>query len=151
MIKGDLVTLDIIGAVQGYQFDVLRTTAVGYDLLPEQRALCTAVLRALERMLEAARPGVTVDALVRIGQRWLEEAGYAAHASPFMGHGIGLETVEEPLLTPGVETVLEPGMVLCVEPGVYIPDLGGCSIEEEIIVTDGPAEVITTLARRLWE
>jgi Xaa-Pro dipeptidase len=69
----------------------------------------------------------------------------------FLGHGIGLETVEHPLLVPGSDVVLEPGMVLCIEPAIFVPDWAGCSVEEEIIVTDGEPELITHLSRRLWE
>ncbi len=151
MGKGDLVTLDIIGAVQGYGFDVLRTTIVGFDTLPEQRAMCEAVLHALAAALERARPGVTVGEMVRAGLRVMEEAGYGQSMSRFMGHGIGLETVEAPLLVPDNDVELQPGMVLCIEPGIYIRDWGGCSIEEEVIITEDEPEVITDLARRLWE
>lgn len=151
LARGDLVTLDIIGAVQGYAFDVLRTTIVGYDTLPEQRQMCNAVLKALIRTLDACRPGVVVDHLVRRARSILEEAGYGEYASPFIGHGIGLETVEEPLLMPGVQTTLRPGMVLCIEPSIYIRGWGGCSIEEEIIITDDEPVILTKFPRRLWE
>lgn len=151
LIKGDLVTLDIIGAVQGYGFDVLRTTIVGWDTLPEQRRMCNAVLQALGVALERARPGARVGDLVRAGLAVMEEAGFAAQMSRFMGHGIGLETVEAPLLVPHSDAELVPGMVLCIEPSIYVPGWGGCSIEEEVIVTEDEPEVITPLARRLWE
>lgn len=146
---GDLLTLDIIGACQGYHFDVLRTTVIGQGSA-EQVALCEAVLRAVERLIEACRPGVVVDDLVRQTLEALEDAGYGVHASRFVGHGIGLETVEEPILGPGVMTRLEPGMVLCVEPAVYIPGWGGCSVEDELIVGHDEPEVLTSLSRRLW-
>ena len=151
LIKGDLVTLDIIGAVQGYGFDVLRTTVVGWDTLPQQRRMCNAVLQALGAAIERARPGVRVGDLVRAGLAVMEAAGYSAQMSRFMGHGIGLETVEAPLLVPDNDVTLVPGMVLCIEPGIYIPGWGGCSVEEEVIVTPEEPEVITSLARRLWE
>lgn len=149
LAAGDLVTLDIIGACQGYQFDVLRTTVVG-EASPEQVAVCEAILRAVEQLIAACRPGAVVDDLVRKTLEVLEQAGYSAHASRFIGHGIGLETVEEPILTPGVKTRLKPGMVLCVEPAVYIPGWGGCSVEEELIVGDDEPELLTSLARELW-
>jgi len=151
MTRGDLVTLDIIGAVQGYAFDVLRTTIVGYVPLPDQRRMCNAVLKALVRTLNACRPGVVVDDLVQQTHRILDDAGYGPYASAFIGHGIGLETVEEPLLIPGVQTVLKPGMVLCIEPSIYIPGWGGCSLEEEIIITDDEPAILTKFPRRLWE
>jgi Xaa-Pro aminopeptidase len=149
LAAGELVTLDIIGACQGYQFDVLRTTVVG-EASPEQVALCDAVLKALERLIGACRPGALVDDLVRQTLGVLEDAGYGAHAAAFVGHGIGLETVEEPILAPGEMTRLEPGMALCVEPGVYIPGWGGCSLEEELIVGDDEPEVLTDVPHQLW-
>ena len=66
------------------------------------------------------------------------------------GHAIGLETVEEPTLLPGVATPLLPGMVLCVEPGIQIPGVGGVCVEQEILVTEGTPEVITHAPIRLW-
>src|SRR5579875_3097681 len=140
--EGELVTLDIIGAVRGYQFDVLRTAVAG-GADGEQRRLLGAVARALEAAVAAARPGAPCGDLVRLANGLLEEAGYGAHARTFMGHGIGLETVEDPYLTPDVTTRLAPGMVLCIEPGVYIPGWGGASIEQEVIVTEGAPEIIT--------
>lgn len=151
MQKSELVTLDIIGAVQGYGFDVLRTTIVGWDTLPKQRAMCEAVLHALSAALENARAGVTVGEMVRAGLAVMEEAGYGEHMSRFMGHGIGLETVEAPLLVPDSDVELRPGMVLCVEPGINVRGWAGCSIEEEVIITEDAPVVITQLSRRLWE
>ncbi|MBS1253543.1 MAG: Aminopeptidase YpdF [Anaerolineales bacterium] len=150
MAKGDLVALDIIGAVKGYGFDVLRTTIVGSDTLPEQREMCEAVVRALSAVLGHARAGVTVGDMVRAGLGVMEQAGYGEHMARFMGHGIGLETVEAPLLVPDSDVELQPGMVLCVEPGIFIRGWAGCSIEEEVIITDGDPEVIVGLSRRLW-
>jgi Xaa-Pro aminopeptidase len=151
MVKSDLVALDIIGAVQGYGFDVLRTTIVGWDTLPDQRAMCEAVLHAMAAALDQARAGVTCGELVRAGLKVMEDAGYGEHANRFMGHGIGLETVEAPLLVPDSDTELQPGMVLCIEPGIFMRGKAGCSIEEEVIITEGEPEIITKLSRRLWE
>lgn len=149
MERGDLVAMDIIGAVHGYQFDVLRTTIVG---IPDanQRQFLESVVRAVDAAVAAARPGAVCGDLVRLANGLLEERGYGKFTRPFMGHGIGLETVEEPYLTPESTTRLEPGMVVCVEPGLYISGWGGASIEQEVIVTDGAPEVITPTPSRHW-
>lgn len=146
---GDLVTLDLIGARQGYQFDVLRTTVAGPASL-EQRRLLEAGLEATTAAVEAARPGVPAERLVAIAHERIAAAGFGEYARPFAGHAIGLETVEEPYLLPGVTTPLLPGMALCVEPGIHIPGVGGVCVEQEILVTEGSPEVITHTPARLW-
>jgi Xaa-Pro dipeptidase len=147
---GDMVALDIIGAFQGYGFDVLRTTVCG-DPSPETRELLEAALTATERAVDAARAGATAESVHGAGCEALSVAGFGEHAPAFVGHGIGLETVEAPQLRPGVATRLEPDMVLCIEPGLFIRDRGGACVEQEVIVAaSGPPEVITTMATRLW-
>ena len=80
--------------------------------------------RAADAAVAAARPGAICGDLVRTANGLLDDAGYGTHARTFMGHGIGLETVEEPYLTPEVTSRLEPGMAICVEPGVLHPGVG---------------------------
>jgi Xaa-Pro aminopeptidase/Xaa-Pro dipeptidase len=96
------------------------------------------------------RPGAVVDELVAVALRSLADDGFEAYASGFIGHGIGLETVEEPYLVPGVRVALEEGMVLCVEPSIRIPGWGGASIEQEIVVTHDGFELLTDFPARLW-
>lgn len=147
---GEIVTLDIIGAYQGYGFDVLRTTVCG-STSPATRKLFEAALLATERAVDAARAGVTAESVHQAGCEALDEAGFGDHLPGFAGHGIGLETVEAPQLRPGIETQLEPGMVLCIEPGIFIRGLGGACVEQEIVVTEsGPPELITSYEARLW-
>lgn len=147
--EGDLVTLDVIGARQGYGFDILRTTVVG-EPDEEQRRVLDAVLAAVEAMLDVLHAGITVDTLVRAGLQVLEEQGFGKHARTFLGHGIGLETVELPYLVPGNETILQAGEVLCIEPSLVIPDWGGASIENQVIVTEEGYELLDHTPRRLW-
>jgi Xaa-Pro aminopeptidase len=148
--SGDIVTLDVVGACQGYSFDVRRTTVCGKPN-SETRSLLESALVATERAVDAARADATAESVYRAGCEALSETGFGDHLPSFVGHGIGLETVEAPQLRPGVETRLEPGMVLCIEPGIYIRDLGGACVEQEVIVAQsGPPEVISTFATRLW-
>ncbi len=146
---GELVALDIIGAYQGYQFDVNRSTVVG-EPNDRQRQLLEAVYLASREMVEHCWPGTPVAELVRVARRCLDGLGFGAYAAGMMGHGIGLETVEEPYITAGSDAVLEPGMVLAVEPGVFIPGWGGANIEEIVVIRDGPPEVLTLIPARLW-
>jgi Xaa-Pro aminopeptidase len=58
--------------------------------------------------------------------------------------------VEVPYLGLGNQDTLQAGMCLCIEPSIFIPGRIGCAIEQEVLVTDGPPEVITTFPTRLW-
>jgi Xaa-Pro aminopeptidase len=147
---GDIVTLDIIGAYQGYGFDVLRTTVCG-DARPATRELLETALLATEWTVDAAQAGAIVESVHQAACEVIEKAGFGDHLPGLVGHGIGLETVEGPQLRPGVETRLEPGMVLCIEPGIFIRNLGGACVEQEVIVAEsGPPELITPFRARLW-
>jgi Xaa-Pro aminopeptidase len=151
MRDGDMIALDLIGAYWGQQFDVLRSSVVGRKATDAQKRQLETALAATRAALDAARPGATPDDLVRSANAVIEERGYGQYARPFIGHGIGYETVEPPLLVKGDGTPLQPGMVLCIEPGINIPDVGGACIEEEIIVTKGAPEVISRFEPRQWE
>jgi D-alanyl-D-alanine dipeptidase len=148
---GEIVVLDIVGAARGQQFDVNRTFVVGRRATDRQKRQLDAALDATRAAIAAARPGVAAGALVTAANQVIEDRGFGRHARPFIGHGIGYETMEPPLLLEGEQTLLEPGMVLCIEPGIEIPGEDGVRIEEEVIVTDGAAELITRFPPRQWE
>lgn len=160
--EGEPLFYDIIGARLGYQFDVLRTViagdgggtgsepggpAGGSSRAAELRRLAGATLACLEAVLARCRPGVTVAELIAVARDTADRHGFGRYLAPLLGHGIGLETVEEPLLMPGVDDRLEAGMVLCIEPAIRVPGLGGFSIEEEIVVEDGEPRVLTQTPR----
>jgi len=148
--EGDLVYLDVIGAYQGYQFDVLRTTVAG-EPSGGQRSLLEAAYEALVEAIAVARPGRRCAELYEAIRQVARAHGREQQLAAFAGHGIGLETVEPPFITADDPTELKPGMVLCIEPKLTDPQIGGVSIEYEVIVQDdGPAEVITHLAGKQW-
>ncbi|HET7093412.1 MAG TPA: M24 family metallopeptidase, partial [Thermomicrobiales bacterium] len=147
---GDVVAMDVIGAFGGYGFDVNRTTVKG---APDARAraLLDAVESATTAAVSRCIAGAAVADVVAAGHDVLRDAGFGDSMGRMIGHGIGLETVEEPYLLPEVADRLEPGMTLCIEPGASVPGWAGASIEQEVIITDaGGPEVITPTPTRLW-
>lgn len=147
---GDLIVLDAIGAVEGYGFDVNRSLSSG-PTDAERLRLLETVHEALLCAVDACRAGTTVGEVVDAAVAVIDRSPFANAFGGIMGHGIGLETVELPLLTAGERTALRPGMVLCVEPGLFVPNWGGALIEQEVIVREsGPPEVITQTPTRLW-
>jgi len=147
---GEIVALDAIGAYQGYGFDVNRTTAGG-KLDDQNLALLETTLAATQAAVDATRAGVTVDSVARAAQDVMDQSPFGDYFRGMLGHAIGLETVELPYLRLGEMTELKAGMVLCIEPGLFILDIAGAAIEQEVIVTETGCEVITPTPMRLWE
>jgi Xaa-Pro dipeptidase len=145
---GDYVAVDVIGTAGGYAFDVLRCFVAG-NPSDEQRRLTHAASGVTQAVVSACRPGMTSEDLRKVAGMAAENARYGPFLDDFIGHGIGLETVEWPLLGPDDATPLEPGMVLCIEPGIIVPDIGGARIEEEIVVTEDQPRVLTNSPREL--
>jgi Xaa-Pro aminopeptidase len=145
---GELVTLDYGALYQGYVSDITRTVAVG-EISDELRKIYDTVLQAQLRGVNGIKPGMTgieADALTR---DYITDQGYGDYFGHSTGHGIGLEVHEGPGLSFRSEQKLEPGMVVTVEPGIYIPNVGGCRIEDDIIITETGNERLTTSTKEL--
>ena len=148
--KNELVVLDL-GVILGhYCSDITRTVFVGRA--PARiRGWYRAVQDAQVAAIAAARPGVRcgdVDAAARglLARYRLDQ--YFVHST---GHGLGLEVHEDPRVARGQKNVLAPGNVITIEPGIYVPDLGGIRIEDDVAVHADRTEVLTRVSRDLIE
>ncbi len=110
-------------------------------------------LEAQEAQRGYARAGVTAESVDEVGRAILRDAGYGHLFIHRTGHGIGLETHEEPYIVAGNDTVLEPGMAFSIEPGFYLDDRFGARIEDIVVATDsatgGGLEVLNQTPREL--
>lgn len=146
--SGELVTLDYGALYQGYCSDITRTLAVG-DISDQLKEIYQIVLEAQLRGINGIKPGMTgkeADALTR---DYITEKGYGEYFGHSTGHGLGMEVHEGPSLSYISETVLEPGMVVTVEPGIYVPQVGGCRIEDDIVITKTGNERLTKSTKEL--
>jgi Xaa-Pro aminopeptidase len=140
--EGETACLDYIGAVDGYQFDILRSAVVGQTNLKADRMLRTA-FDATMAAITACGPSVPVAEVIKAADTILDQGGFLQHRAKFTGHGIGLDTVEAPLLMEESDEVLQPGDVICLEPGILIRDVGGARFEYEVVITEGGNEVLS--------
>jgi Xaa-Pro aminopeptidase len=145
---GVLVTIDAGCVLDGYCSDCTRTFGVGNvsDRLSELHALC---LEAQLAGLAAVGPGVhgrDADAASRVA---IEAAGLGWAYGHGLGHGVGLQIHEAPVLRPESTDVLEPGNVVSVEPGIYLPDDAGVRIEDLVLVTEDGNERLTTFTKEM--
>ncbi|MFF7214079.1 M24 family metallopeptidase [Streptomyces sp. NPDC008238] len=146
---GDPVVVDIGGTTrEGYCSDSTRTYAVG-EPPAEFREMYEVLRRAQHAQTEAVRPGVTAEELDAVGRDIIAAAGYGEHFIHRTGHGIGLETHEEPYIVAGSSRPLEPGMAFSVEPGIYLPDRFGARIEDIAVCTPGGGERLNQTSRDL--
>ncbi|WP_443740937.1 M24 family metallopeptidase [Streptomyces humicola] len=147
--SGDPVVVDIGGTTEdGYCSDSTRTYAVG-EPGPDFRELYEVLQRAQQAQTEAVRPGLASQELDAVGRRIIEEAGYGEHFIHRTGHGIGLETHEEPYIVAGSDRRLEPGMAFSIEPGIYLPGRFGARIEDIAVCTEDGGERLNLTAREL--
>lgn len=145
---GETIIVDCGVTVGGYAADITRTFTIG-ELEPDMARVYEVVRAANSAGRAAARPGVSAEEVDRATRAVIEEAGYGEFFTHRTGHGLGLETHEPPYIVAGNEQILEPGMTFTVEPGIYMPGRGGVRIEDDVLVTSGGAESLTTFTREL--
>ncbi|GGE01769.1 M24 family metallopeptidase [Paenibacillus nasutitermitis] len=146
--RNEPILIDVGCCIDGYIIDQTRTAVIGS--LPDDMAAAyfhsESLIREAEEMLQ---PGTSCEVLY---DRALKQAadfglsahfmGYGADQVRFLGHGIGLEVDEWPVLARGFTAPLETGMVLAVEPKFTFPGRGVVGIENSYLITDkGPRQL----------
>jgi Xaa-Pro aminopeptidase len=143
---GEPVVLDIGGTLAGYGSDTTRTIWVGGDAgiepEPEFRRVYALVREAQERATAAVRPGVPAAQIDAAARQTIAAAGYGQYFTHRVGHGIGLETHEDPYMVAGNATPLAPGMAFSVEPGIYLPGRWGVRLENIVMCAETGGEVL---------
>ncbi len=145
---GDLVVMDFGARARGYCSDMTRTVAVGHAT-ERTRAIFDAVRAANETVEAMLRPGVTGRAAHERAEYVLAEHGFAGKMGHGLGHGVGIDIHELPVLSPRIEAPLEAGNVVTVEPGVYLSGEAGCRLEDFGVVTADGFEVFTASTHEL--
>lgn len=147
---GDVVVIDIGGTTPaGYCSDSTRTYVLGGEPPPAVTAFYDVLQRAQAAQCEHARPGVTAESVDAVGRGIIADAGFGENFFHRTGHGIGLETHEEPYIVTGSDRVLEPGMAFSIEPGIYLPGRYGARIEDIVVTTDNGLERLNLTSREL--
>ena len=145
---GDLLVVDWGAASAGYFSDITRTFAVR-EIDAELRRIYQAVQAANAAGRAAVAPGVEAQQVDRAARKVIDDAGYGEYFTHRTGHGLGLESHEEPYIREGDADRLEIGMTFTIEPGIYLPGRGGVRIEDNVAVAEDGATVLTSFSRDL--
>jgi Xaa-Pro dipeptidase len=137
--------LDFGVEFEGYTSDVTVTVVRG-PLSAQQQGMLEAVRSAYELSCSLCEPGADPVEVARAVDAHLEGRGF--HMPHSLGHGIGLDAHERPLLrsrgVPGASPPLAEGMVFTLEPGLYHPSEGGIRLENDFLCTSSGVEALTT-------
>jgi Xaa-Pro dipeptidase len=148
--RGEPVVIDIVGGHGGYLVDKTRIYSIG-DPGRRMREMYEFILDLQIRIEEDLRPGGIPSGIYEQAIQLVAETPYAENFMGcgenrvgFIGHGVGLEVDELPVLAPGFDAPLEVGMTLAIEPKIFYPGTGGVGIEDTYVITDTGCEKLTS-------
>lgn len=146
---GDAIVIDIGGVKAGYTSDTSRTAFVG-EPHPDFVSLYTVLRDAQAAACAAVRPGVPASEIDEVARDIISDAGYGEAFLHRTGHGIGMETHEEPYIVASNAEPLVSGNAFSVEPGIYVRDTWGARIEDIVICTDDGGERLNTTSTEIY-
>ncbi len=149
---GHTVMVDVNGNYTGYMTDMTRTFAIDPERLPAEALRAHQIsIDICQRLADMGRPGTEAKKLYETALNMATEAhledyfmGHRQHAG-FVGHGVGIEINEAPVIAPHSRDILQAGNVIALEPKFVIPHVGAVGIENTYLVTpDGPMRPLTS-------
>jgi Xaa-Pro aminopeptidase len=147
--RNEPIGIDYGIGVNGYVADQFRTLVIG-DLPDELMRAHDFSVEIHSLFVKEAKPGVPCSDLYRLALKKAEKTGFGQYFNGhgegkvrFVGHGLGLEIDEYPILAPRFNQRLEPGMVIALEPMFVFPSKGIVGIEDDYLVTEMSVERLT--------
>lgn len=143
--KGYVVLMDVGVNYRNYHSDMTRVVFYG-DPDPKLLKIYEIVQKAQAAALALCKPGTRIGDLDASARDYITAQGYGNQFTHSLGHGVGLEIHELPILRnqpPHSDQHLEAGMVITIEPGIYLPGVGGVRIEDTVVITPTGHEDLT--------
>ena len=147
--KDELVIVDWGANCQGYFSDITRTFATGKNIDSKLLEAFESVRLANSAARTKSAHGVAAGDVDLSARSIIDESGFGEYFIHRTGHGLGLEIHEEPNIKQDEEFILTEGNVYTIEPGIYLPDLGGIRIEDDVLIESSGSRSLTTIKRGL--
>jgi Xaa-Pro aminopeptidase len=140
--RGDIVVVDVGAKYNFYCSDMTRTFAVGPSS-EKQKRIFQIIKKSQREALKTLRDCVDAKYVDNIARKIIEKEGYGEYFVHNLGHGVGLEVHEQPILGSRSKDKVMAGNVITVEPGIYLIDYGGVRIEDTVLVKKDGIEKLT--------
>ena len=148
LTDGDFLLFDWGARYKGYCSDITRTFGVG-AISEKQREVYNTVLNANLAGIQASKPGVRCGDIDKAARDVIQKAGYGPFFTHRVGHGLGMESHEDPYMFGENDEILETGMSFTVEPGIYLTNEFGVRIEDDATITADGVLTTTTFSKEL--
>jgi len=152
---GEPILVDFAFMLEGYHLDQTRMACWGAPSAEVRRAY-DAMLQVQAAVFAVLQPGVTWETPYRVAEALASELGYAdifmgsgREQVKFIGHGVGLELDEPPILAPRMADTLAANMVLAIEPKVALPEIGVVGIEDTVVIRPDGVERLTVCPQEI--
>jgi len=146
--NGSMLLIDFGVKYKGYCSDMTRTCFYGNpsDKLKE---MYNVVLEAQKLGVENAKAGMKISDLDKIVRDSIAKNGYGKYFIHGLGHSMGIENHEEPYINGNNDDILREGNIITIEPGVYIKNIGGIRIEDDVVIRKDACELLTKTPKNL--
>lgn len=155
--KGDLVIADYGVSMKSYHADMARTYCVG-KATNEQVDLWNKLVELHLSVVERIKPGITGSEIYNHALEYAKEMklencfmGVGKDRGDYIGHSIGLELDEWPVIGPHMTDPFEENEIITIEPKFMVPGLGAVMVEDDILITKNGNEIIGTVGHDLFE
>ncbi|MGD8228834.1 MAG: Xaa-Pro peptidase family protein [Desulfobacteraceae bacterium] len=149
LVAHEPIMIDFTSVLNGYHLDETRMFAI--DAMPDRAMKASqATIHIHDAVLERVKPGITVGELFEISTSEAKSLGYEeqylgppGYKVTFIGHGLGLELIEPPIIAKGREDPLVPGMTFALEPKMVFEEEFAAGVESAVLVTDSGCRLIS--------
>ena len=156
ILDGQTIMVDMAGNYSPWMTDMTRVFSVGKTLDIAYKAHQVSI-DIHNHIMDIVKPGISCAELYNISMEIVKKSNLEAYfmgtkqQAKFIGHGLGLEINEPPVLTPRSKELLEPNIAFALEPKFVIPEVGAVGIENTYLVTEGGIEKLTILEEAIIE